>query len=110
MPAAKPKTRELLLERNGRPDLRITIPEDWKITFAPVNPSQGYGDNALRLYETKDKQRAVFTNIVSFRDLSIPVQQRLVETKDKSKGERDSKGNLKAESSREVNESWEAVE
>lgn len=66
------------------PDEIIEIPEDWKITFGPWSPrerSRAMTQNMveakpgwiLRVYESKEKQRAVFTNVESFRDLSIPL-------------------------------------
>lgn len=59
--------------------MRMSIPETWKVTYGPINPAgKSYGtDNALRVYEDagKEKQRAIFTNVISFRDLSIPVQR-----------------------------------
>ena len=63
---------------------KITIPSSWKITFGNVVPYQGKDARhnneqriALRLYEgTKDNLRAVFTDVVSFRDISFPVLER----------------------------------
>jgi len=69
------------------PDEIIEIPDDWKMTFGPWSPrnrsdtprTYTEGDNQrkpgwiLRIYEGKEQQRAVFTNVESFRDLSIPV-------------------------------------
>jgi hypothetical protein len=62
--------------RNER--LRIRVPADWKVTFGPVSPGSkfgGSGELALRFYESDTKQRAIFTDVISFRDLSIPVQR-----------------------------------
>lgn len=71
--------------------MRLTIPESWKVTYGPVSPTgKGYGaENCLRIYEdsAKDKQRAIFTSVLSFRDLSIPVQRLLVREKGKEKWE-----------------------
>ena len=63
----------------------IEIPESWKITYGPVLGEIKGGDvqrrgstpvgNCLRVYETKDKQRMLIPNVVSFRDLSIPVME-----------------------------------
>lgn len=68
--------------------MRMTIPEAWKVTYSAVNPGKGgyaAGENALRVYEDagKEKQRAIFTNVISFRDLSIPVQRLIVREKGK---------------------------
>ncbi len=66
----------------------MTVPEGWKITFSPWSNQGGntksYGQTGvqnsvgwmLRLYETKERQRAVFTNVVQFRDLSLPIRRK----------------------------------
>lgn len=90
-----------LLVNTKKEELRVTIPADYKVTFGPVQPgSRGYGDegNCLRIYESETKQRAVFVNVVSFRDLSIPVERRVKRTKEKQKREYDADGNLKENS------------
>jgi hypothetical protein len=59
-----------------RGPIRITIPATWKVTFGAVVPGAkaGYsGTFGLRIWETTDKQRAVFANVASFCDLSIPI-------------------------------------
>lgn len=64
-----------LIHRAKQPPVRIKIPKTWKITFGPVTPSKGgYGsdDHCLRIYETKDQQRALFEGVTSFMDESIP--------------------------------------
>jgi hypothetical protein len=61
--------------------LRIDIPEDWKVTYGPISigaKSYDGGHLALRVYESDTKQRAIFTNVKSFRDLSIPVKREVV--------------------------------
>ena len=84
MPVATRKTaatttRTLLVKTRGE-TLKIDVPAEWKITFGPLS-QRGYEDgNALRLYEAETKQRAVFTNVLWFRDLSIPVK-RLIHSK-----------------------------
>lgn len=58
---------------------RITVPASWKVTFGAVVPttksvgasSYGAAGWGLRFWEAADKQRAVYTNVVSFRDISI---------------------------------------
>jgi len=58
----------------------IDIPSSWKVTFGPLLASgssyhnSANSGNCLRIYESKDKQRAIFTNVRAFRDLSIPVK------------------------------------
>ena len=58
----------------------IEIPDTWKITYGRLHGGDsragGFGDgNVLRIYESKEKQRAIFTNVVSFIDLSIKVKK-----------------------------------
>ena len=73
------------------PDEIIEIPNDWKMTFGPWAPRAGGGPKAftqaevqakpgwiLRVYEGKEMQRAVFTNVESFRDMSIPLFRRTI--------------------------------
>lgn len=69
---------------------RITVPSDWKVTFGPAaagNRSDGSGGRimplALRFYESKDKQRAIFTDVVSFRDTSIKIEEEKVNIQEK---------------------------
>jgi hypothetical protein len=68
------RTYEITFTDRG--PIRITIPETWKVTFGAVVPGAkgGYsGTFGLRIWEATDKQRAVFANVASFRDLSIEI-------------------------------------
>ncbi len=70
------RTYEIVTSRGKQ---RITVPAAYKVTFGAVVPgakASGYsgGGWGLRIWESADKQRAVFTDVVSFRDLSIPVE------------------------------------
>ena len=107
---AKATDDRTLLVKTKHEELRVTIPADYKVTFGPVQPGRPDYDNGncLRIYESETKQRAVFVNVVSFRDLSIPVQKRSKTVKNSSKSERDSKGNAKSKAETVVEESeWE---
>lgn len=56
----------------SRGNYRITIPSTWKVTYGPVSPGKyTEGGNALRIYEDDKRQRAMFTNVTSFRDMSL---------------------------------------
>jgi hypothetical protein len=105
MPRAKATAKvagkkEYLVERKSGKFI-VEVPDDWKVTFGAMapggkNPYSGHGGWTLRFYETKEKQRAVFTDVVSFRDLSLPVKK-LVNKIDKDSGyQNDGKGNMKA--------------
>ena len=64
---------------------KITIPSTWRVTFGPAArggnmPKRPGGPSykmpmALRFYENDTQQRAIFTDVVSFRDMSIPIQE-----------------------------------
>lgn len=81
--AAPKGTKTYILElRNGN-TRKITIPDNWKLTFGNVVPfsGKGYGGSdgkvALRLYEgDKDNLRAVMMDVVSIRDSSIQIMER----------------------------------
>lgn len=73
--------RQLLVE--GTKTFRITIPDDAKVTFGPFSPpteknfrSPEQLKGTLRVYEggktkTSESVLAVFTDVRSFRDLSV---------------------------------------
>jgi len=54
---------------------KIQIPDDWKVTFGRLHGGREttyHGtENVLRVYETKEKQRAVFVNVITFMDIDI---------------------------------------
>lgn len=67
---------------------RITVPSSWKVTFGPLVPPRESERHerktfALRFYEGKDQQRAIFTDVLSFRDESLKVEERVTKTKQK---------------------------
>jgi hypothetical protein len=85
---------------------RIDIPANFKVTFGSLTPGSKYGGAmALRVYESETKQRAVFTDVVSFRDLSIPVRKYVKNTKSRAESERDSKGH-RGSHEVEFNDEW----
>jgi hypothetical protein len=66
---------------------RITVPSKFKVTFGPTVPyikgstnhERGY---ALRFYEgNKENQRAIFTDVIAFRDSAIPIEEKVTRTK-----------------------------
>ena len=86
---------------------RIDIPANFKVTFGSLSPGSKYGGGAmaLRVYESDTKQRAVFTDVISFRDLSIPVRKYVKATKSKAESERDAKGH-RGSHEVEFNDEW----
>ncbi len=87
----KADERTLLIKQGDGTELQIDIPDTWKVTFGPAArgesaPSKGHGMKmpmALRLYESEKKQRAVFTDVVSFRDMAIPMRVKTVNVQEK---------------------------
>jgi hypothetical protein len=72
--------------KNGT-EKRITVPEDWKVTFGPcVAGGNGNGRMemplALRFYESKENQRAIFTDVRSFRDMDIEITEKKITTQE----------------------------
>lgn len=69
---------------------QVTVPEEWKVTFGPaVVRGSGYKDTykkmpmALRFYESETKQRAIFTNVTSFRDMDIKIRVKKTKVQEK---------------------------
>ena len=70
---------------------RITVPEEWKVTFGPATRGDRGGNRpgtlkmpmALRFYESETKQRAIFTDVTSFRDASIKIEEEKVRVEEK---------------------------
>lgn len=76
-----------LIEFESGKRQKITVPEDWKVTFGPAvvgnsNPHKKM-PMALRFYESKEKQRGIFLNVVSFRDVSIKIEEERIRKQDK---------------------------
>lgn len=93
--------------------IRMDIPEDWKVTYGPVSPGNKgtYGEgNALRVYESETKQRAIFVGVTAFRDLSIPVKRLLVKRKGEDNWSTDSTGNSSRNSKEIVERRWVSEE
>lgn len=67
-----------IVTKDGK--FRIDIPETFKVTFGPVIGAKGYdgGGMAFRVWESETRQRALFINVVSFRDLSLPLMREAV--------------------------------
>jgi len=83
-------TKTYLIRHKDNSERRITVPESWKVTFGPAvkGMRSGTGVNlkvplCLRFYESDTKQRAIFTDVVSFRDTSILIEERKVEVQEK---------------------------
>lgn len=84
MAAKNEETVVYLIEYQNGDAEKITIPASWKVTFGPLVPGskahESNGAICLRVYESKEKQRAVFTKVQSFRMIGIPVERKIVKT------------------------------
>jgi len=88
--AEEEKITYLIEKENGK-RFKITVPASWKVTFGPATkggdrrttPSNLKMPMALRFYENDVKQRAIFTDVVNFRDVSIPVEEEKVDMQEK---------------------------
>ncbi len=85
------KEKTYILTRENGTRSRITVPADWKVTFGPAAKGNYNSPKAhlkmplaLRFYESDTKQRAIFTDVVSFRDASIIIEDEISKTKEKS--------------------------
>lgn len=74
-----PDTKQFLV-RTSKKILRITVPASWKVTFGPTGPPRSHDYEGqrqkgwvLRFYEAETRQRACFTNVLEFYDLSLPI-------------------------------------
>lgn len=85
------ETTYIISHKNGT-KRKITVPSDWKVTFGPAVKGTRRGNSpgsnlqmpmALRFYESETKQRAIFTDVVDFRDASIKILEEKVEVKEK---------------------------
>lgn len=101
------KVKYLVQRGKGGSNFVIEIPASWKVTFGYVNPSRS-GDaynrgegHCLRVYEG-EKLRAVYGDVVGFRDLSIPMAQEVRKETGSSQWTMDSEGNFESNKKVEV--------
>ena len=104
-----------LITHEDRTERKITVPSDWKVTFGPAargvhkysGPSGGAIKIplALRFYESENKQRAIFTDVLSFRDMSIRTEVKQVKVQEKQ-GYMECDGQRKATTFTAKSEEW----
>lgn len=105
------ETTTYLIVHEDRTERKITVPSTWKVTFGPaVRGLNKAGSTvkvplALRFYENDTKQRAIFTDVVSFIDMSITmsIKKRSVQEK---QGFMECDGKRKATTFRATSEEW----
>jgi hypothetical protein len=79
--------------QNGS-EYRVQITNNQRFTFGSLSPGSKYGGLALRIYEgaNKDNQLAVFPDVSSVRDISLPVVKIVKSAKGESEFEIGAKG------------------
>lgn len=108
---AKVGTRSILVyRRNSEPLIVSGIPDNAKITFGALQPGKDSYDRstALRVYTTANNQLAVFTDVASFRDLSLTIQERKVTKASEGRSEVGPDGEVR-ESQSETTYEWVEV-
>ena len=105
------KITYLIEFKNGRRQ-KITVPKDWKVTFGPAAAGvnkKGMGGRdvplALRFYENENRQRAIFTDVVYFRDTSIEIQEEKINTQQKD-GFMECDGHRKGVTFQAISKEW----
>ena len=97
--AVKPRT---LLIKGSEGEFKVTIPAGARVTFGPTIPFEPKGGGfqervrgySLRVYETakNDSLIAVFANVESFRDITMPHAKLIVREAGKSMWKSDETG------------------
>lgn len=79
------ETTYLLYMEDGS-QKKVTVPASWKVTFGALYPGKeaNHGKTGLRFYSATSKQHAVFTNVSSFRDASIKLEERVTTRKEET--------------------------
>jgi hypothetical protein len=68
---------------------KITCPTEWTVTFGPLMPGSqnkyynSHKSIALRIRDGQ-RQKAVFTNVESFRDMSMAIEAEVSKTKEET--------------------------
>ena len=98
----------LVLQQGG--EFVIELPATYKVTFGAVNPSGGAHSprelHCLRVWETKEKLRAVFCDVRGFRDLSIPLARKVSKETGSTSWTMDSAGGFDRAENRQIESSW----
>lgn len=60
---------------------KVTVPAEWKVTFGALYPGKeaNHSKTGLRFYSGA-KQHAVFTEVESFRDTNIKIEEKRTKT------------------------------
>jgi hypothetical protein len=110
-PPRSDRTIRYMVNVSGAEDFIMELPSNWRLTFGYVNParsSDGYNRgeaHCLRVWEGQ-KLRAVYGNIIGFRDLSIPLARKVTKETGSAAWTRDSQGNFEGTEKRERQEEF----
>ena len=87
MKQVKEEKIKQFLVRTTKETFKVSIPDTWKVTFgpgAPPNNKNRYDTEkpwCLRFYEAENRQRACFTGVLEFRDVSLPIERQVTSEK-----------------------------
>lgn len=98
-----PNIKYLVTTQRG--EFVIELPPSFKVTFGAVNPGapvSGRDLHCLRVWETKDKLRAVFCDVRGIRDLSIPLARKVERETGSASWTMDSEGGFERSERREI--------
>lgn len=95
--SSEAKTTYLLIMKDGSKQ-KITCPTKWSITFGPLCPGtkdfNGSSATSLR-FRDGSHQKAVFTGVESFRDMSIGIEEEINKTQQETFYKHDENGEEK---------------
>lgn len=103
-----PTTKKyLVLQQSG--EIVIELPAEYKLTFGAVNPGgqmNGRDLHCLRVYDGPNTRtahlRAVYCDVRSFRDLSIPLARKVSRETGSTSWTMDSQGGFDRNESRQI--------
>jgi hypothetical protein len=80
--------RTITLQLESGEYMQLELHPDWKITFGTPMGNRGHGAKELRIYESKEKQRACFVGVVSFWDEGLQLKRLIVGGESKPEAKR----------------------
>lgn len=107
---SEPRTIKYLVT-TAQGEFVIELPETYKVTFGAVNPGgnpqgmHGRDLHCLRIWESKEKLRAVFCDVRGIRDLSIPLARKVEVQTGSAEWTRDDLGNFESQARRHIESS-----
>ena len=109
-------SRQILIERDGKPDARVECEDGDKLTFGPWSPSReerGYGSKptgTLRIYRgSKENCIFVMSGVTAYRDVSVNFEEKIA-VEEGAKLWKSDKSGYKREETVKREERWETPE